>query len=234
MSALWAGCSQAHAERALRFCNLESGRAIQSSLVPNRAPAYLTPYARARGRRLRGARALLWMGRRDQLVRFEAMVRNCPLEGLRLLDVGCGPADLLGFLGTRGIQPAYYTGLEAQPWLVRAARRRRYPRCAIVTGDFVRDPETMSVGADVVIFSGSLNLLSSRQFYRSIRDGWAATRRWLVFNFLSSPELADAPWLTWHRPSSVRAFARRLGAEVRLDDGYEPGDCTAVLRRRGP
>jgi hypothetical protein len=32
----------------------------------------------------------------------------------------------------------------------------------------------------------------------------------------------------------VRAFARRLGAEVRLDESYEPGDCTAVLRRRGP
>src|SRR5882672_8854938 len=59
---------------------------------------YLRPYARARGRKERGARALLWMGRRDQLVRFEAIVRDCPLEGLRLLDVGCGPADLLGFL----------------------------------------------------------------------------------------------------------------------------------------
>ena len=69
----------------------------------------------------------------------------------------------------------------------------------------------MSVGADVVIFSGSLNLLSSRQFYRSIRDGWAATRGWLAFNFLCSPELADAPWLTWHRPASVLAFAAAPG-----------------------
>ena len=47
--------------------------------MPDRPAAYLTPYARARGRKLRGARALLWMGRRDQLVRFEAIVRNCSL-----------------------------------------------------------------------------------------------------------------------------------------------------------
>jgi hypothetical protein len=202
--------------------------------MPDRAPAYLTPYARARGRKVRGARALLWMGRRDQLVRFEAIARLCPLEGLHLLDVGCGPADFLGFLRKRGIAPAHYTGLEAQPWLVQAARRRRYPACTMVTGDFVRDPETMSVGADVVIFSGSLNLLSSRQFYQAVRDGWSATRGWLVFNFLCSSGLADAPWLTWHRRASVRAFAEGLGAEVHLDDTYEPGDCTAVLRRSGP
>jgi SAM-dependent methyltransferase len=202
--------------------------------MPERAASYLTPYARARGRKMRGARALLWMGRRDQLVRFEAIVRNCPLQGRHVLDVGCGPADLLGDLRKRAIAPAHYTGLEAQPWLVRAARRRRYERCSIVTGDFVRHPETMSVGADVVIFSGSLNLLSSRQFYRSLREAWAATGGSLVFNFLCSPELSNAPWLTWHRRASVRAFAEGLGAEVALDDGYEPGDCTAVMRRREP
>jgi SAM-dependent methyltransferase len=200
----------------------------------DRAAPYLTPYARARGRKLRGARALLWMGKRDQVVRFEAIVRNVRLEGQHVLDVGCGPADLLGYLHKRAIAPAHYTGLEAQPWLVSAARRRRYERCSIVTGDFVRHPETMSVGADVVIFSGSLNLLPSRQFYRSLREAWAAAGRCLVFNFLCSPGLADAPWLTWHRRASVRAFAEGLGAEVRLDDGYEPGDCTAVMRRRGP
>ena len=50
----------------------------------------------------------------------------------------------------------------------------------------------------------------------------------------AAPELSDAPWLTWHRRAHVRAFAEGLGAEVQLDDGYEPGDCTAVMRKRGP
>lgn len=201
--------------------------------MPDRAAAYLKPYSRARRRKARGARALLWVGRRDQLVRFEAIVRACPFRGRRVLDVGCGPADLLRYLHRRGVVPAHYVGLEAQPWLVRAARRRRYPNCSIVEGDFVKDPATMAVGADVVIFSGSLNLLSSRQFYRSLREAWAATRRWLVFNFLSSPELADAPFLVWHRRAAVVAFARRLGAIVRVHEAYEAGDCTVVMRKRG-
>jgi SAM-dependent methyltransferase len=200
--------------------------------MAERAPFYLEPYSRARRRKAKGARALLWVGRRDQIVRFEAIVKACPLAGRRVLDVGCGPGDLLGFLRRRGIRPAHYVGLEAQPWLVRAARRRDYVSSTIVEGDFVKDPEKLRVGAEVVIFSGSLNLLSSRQFYRSLGQAWAAAGRLLVFNFLCSPELSNAPWLTWHRRAAVLAFARGLGAEVRLDDGYEPGDCTAVMRKR--
>ena len=177
-------------------------------------------------------RALLWDGRHDQTVRFEAIVRACPLDGLHVLDVGCGPADLLGFLRQRGIFPSHYTGLEAQPWLARAARRRRYPNCSIVEADFVKDPGALRVGADVVVFSGSLNLLSSRQFYRSVRHGWQATKGWLAFNFLCSPDLAGARWLTWHRRSAVLALAARLGAVIRTEDGYEAGDCLVVMRKR--
>src|SRR5262249_53805781 len=118
----------------------------------------------------------------------------------------------------------------------RAARRRRLERCTIVQADFVRHPEALRVGADVVVFSGSLNLLSSRAFYRSLARAWAAAGRWLAFNFLFSPALPGDPWLPWHRPAAVMAFARRLPgvAAVRRIEGYEPGDCTIVVRRTRP
>jgi methyltransferase family protein len=196
-----------------------------------RRPAYLAPYARARQRKLRGARALLWVGPRDQRIRFEAIVRNCPLEGRRILDVGCGPADLLGFLRKKGIAPAHYTGLEAQDWLVKSARRRRYPDCTIVRADFVADPGPLSAGADIIVFSGSLNLLPSPAFYRTLHAAWAAAREALVFNFLSTPELANAIWLYWHPRAAVLRLARRLSADVRVDDAYEAGDCTVVMRK---
>jgi hypothetical protein len=145
--------------------------------------------------------------------------------------VGCGRADLLAYLRARGTVPAHYVGLEAQPWLARAARRKGYPNCVIRVADFVRQPETLHALASVVIFSGSLNFLPRRLFYRSLRHAWAATRRQVVFNFLSSPELSGASSLVWHRKDAVVAFARRLGAVVRVDDGYEPGDCTVVMTK---
>lgn len=196
-----------------------------------KSPRYLRPYRHPRVRADRGVGALLWEDLHAQQVRFQALARNCPFRGRRILDVGCGRADFLDFLLEIGQAPSSYVGLEAQPWLARAARRKGHRGASIVEGDFLAEPGKLLVDAQVVVFSGSLNFLSSRQFYRALRLGWAAASESLAFNFLCSSDLA-APPLTWHRRRSVAAFARRLGVVPRLDDAYEPGDCTVVLTRR--
>ncbi|HEX4959315.1 MAG TPA: class I SAM-dependent methyltransferase [Thermoanaerobaculia bacterium] len=195
-------------------------------------PSYLFPYHEARENGAKGIDALLWTGEEAQRIRFEAIARAFPLAGTKILDAGCGRADLLGYLLQRGIVPACYTGLEMLPATARSARRKRYPRCTIRTGDFVRQPEKLQVEADVVIFSGSLNTLTGREFYRTLRAAWAAAGRGLVFNFLSSHFWCGEDWLYWHRLSSVLACCRSLG-ETRFDDRYLVGDCTVAVRRRG-
>jgi hypothetical protein len=150
-----------------------------------------------------------------------------------VLDVGCGKADFFDFLIRRGVVPARYTGLEAQRWLARAARGKRRPaEASIVEADFVKQPAKLRVGADAIVFSGSLNLLSAARFYSTLEHAWSATRTWLAFNFLTSPALAADEYLMWRRRDSVVAFARRLGGVVRVDDGYEHGDCTIAMRKR--
>ena len=196
-------------------------------------PFYLYPYHEARQQGAKGFDALLWSSREGQRVRFDAIARLCPLAGRRILDVGCGRADLLGYLLERGIVPAHYTGLEMIPASVRAARRKKYERCEIVAADFVREPEKLQVGADVVVFSGSLNTLTRPRFYRTLRAAWAATGQWLVFNFLSSRNWCGEEWLTWHRRQTVLAFCRSLGGEPRFDESYLDGDCTVAVRKPG-
>ncbi len=195
-------------------------------------PFYLYPYHQAREQGARGFDALLWASREGQRVRFEAIAQLCPLAEKRILDVGCGRADLLGYLLESGIVPAHYMGLDGISASLRAARRRKYARCEILrAADFVRKPEALQVGADVVIFSGTLNTLSRPQFYRTLRAAWAAAGEALVFNFLSSHFWCGADWLSWHRRSTVLAFCRSLGGEVSFDEGYLHGDCTVAVRR---
>lgn len=194
-------------------------------------PFYLFPYHEARVNGARGFDALLWSSREGQHIRFDAIARICPLAGRRLLDVGCGQADLLGFLLERGMAPAHYTGLEMISASVRAARRRNYEQCAIVKGDFVRRPETMRVGAEVVIFSGSLNTLSRQPFYDTLRAAWEAAGSCLVFNFLDSQSWCGEDWLYWYPRDEVLAFCRGLGGEVHVDASYLNGDCTIAVRR---
>ena len=192
-------------------------------------PAYLLPYERAAARG--GVRSMLFPDQRAQEIRFDAIVRNCALGGRRVLDVGCGRADLLGYLRACGSWPSHYTGVEAQATLAAEARDRRYANCSIREGDFVREPSLLDAGADAVVLSGSLNLLEAAEFYRVLRAAWAATRESLVFNFLCSPRLAGAPWLVWRPLGPVARFARSLSASVRVDAGYEAGDCTIALTR---
>jgi SAM-dependent methyltransferase len=194
-------------------------------------PFYLRPYQNARDHGVKGFQALLWSSREGQAVRFEVIARALDLTGRTLLDVGCGRADLLVHLLERGTAPAHYTGLEMMPAAIRSARRRRLADCRIVAGDFVREPETMAVGAEVVVFSGSLNTLSRPQFYRTLTAAWAVARRALAFNFLCSRFWCGEDWLTWHRKQTVLAFCRSLGGEPRAVDGYLRGDCTILMER---
>ncbi|MFY9820752.1 MAG: methyltransferase domain-containing protein [Thermoanaerobaculia bacterium] len=196
-------------------------------------PAYLFPYHDARQHGAKGIDALLWTSRAGQRIRFDVIARICPLAGKRILDVGCGRADLLGHLLARGIVPAHYTGMEMIPATLRSARRQGYENCAIVATDFVREPEKLKVGADVVIFSGSLNTLASSQFYGALRAAWAAAGQWLVFNFLSSKYWCGEEWIHWHRRQTVLDFCRSLGGEPRFECGYLTGDCTIAVKKPG-
>jgi SAM-dependent methyltransferase len=196
-------------------------------------PFYLLPYHEARQQGAKGIHALLWTSKEGQVMRFDVIARNCPLAGMRILDVGCGRADLLGYLLERGIVPAHYTGMEMIPETIRSARRQKYERCTIVAADFVREPEKLQVGADVVVFSGSLNTLTRPQFYRVLRAAWAAAGQWLVFNFLSSKYWCGEEWLNWHRRQTVLDFCRSLGGEPRFEAGYLIGDCTVAVKKPG-
>lgn len=149
-----------------------------------------------------------------------------------MLDVGCGRADLLDYLHQREIMPNDYVGLEAVDELVLAAEAKRHPNCRIIRADFIAEARRLFVGADVVVFSGSLNTLNRQEFFLSVRRAFDACADAVAFNFLSSPALAGKDYLTWHHPDDVLAFARSIGAEVSSLDDYLDGDCTLLLRRQ--
>ncbi len=196
-------------------------------------PAYLKPYLAAARRFGSGFGSLLWASPRTQALRFDALIRAAgadALRGRRVLDVGCGRADLLDHLHRRRVDPGRYVGIEAVEDLAAAVERK--PAAAVVRGDFVRRPELMAAaGADAVLISGALNTMDAGDFYRSVRSAFEASGVVLAFNFLSSPALAAAAHLTWHRPADVRAFAATLSPDVGYWDDYLNGDATVAVRR---
>ena len=199
------------------------------AMPENAAAAYLEPYVQAARQWGAGFQALLWASTKTQRARFEAIRRIHPLAGKSVLDAGCGRADLMGYLLDRGTHPADYIGLEAVETLAAAAEDRRYPDTRIIRGDFVSEPAKLFVGADVVVFSGSLNTMQDDLFYRTLNRAYDATAQAVVFNFLASPGLAGKDFLVWHRQPDVMSFARKAADEVHVLADYLPGDVTVAM-----
>jgi SAM-dependent methyltransferase len=195
------------------------------------APAYLRPYLDAVGRHGARFESLLWANPSAQAARFGALARWCELEDRVVLDAGCGRADFLQYLLEQGIKPAKYFGIEAVEELAAAAERKNPPWAVIIRGDFIDEPAILGRNAQVIVFSGSLNTLSSDEFYQTLRLGWEFTQSELAFNFLCSPRLASAKHLTWHRMADVLELAYSLTGDVAVDDSYRNGDCTIVMRK---
>jgi SAM-dependent methyltransferase len=194
---------------------------------------YLLPYLQAAERHRGAFGSLLWASPKTQRTRFDAIRRAYDLQGKSVLDAGCGRGDFLEFLQERNIHPADYIGLEAVESLANAAEARQYPAARILRGDFVKEPAGLFVGAEVVVFSGSLNTLHETAFYQTLRRAYDAAAEAVVFNYLSSPALAGKEYLTWHQPRRVDSFVRRLAGTVTVIDDYLQGDCTVAMIRNG-
>jgi len=85
--------------------------AVPKSVMPKpiapAIPFYLLPYHEARQHGAKGFDALLWTSREGQRLRFDTIARLCPLHERKIVDAGCGRADLLGRLLELGIVPAH-------------------------------------------------------------------------------------------------------------------------------
>lgn len=163
-------------------------------------PSYLAPYLDALDAHGATFEATLWNSREWQQRRFEVLAAMADLRDRHILDCGCGLGDLAEFLTRRAIAYASYTGLEALPELVAAARRRNLPRANFVGADFVAEERAMCCECDApaacatgasaaagapskpgahapptaIIFCGSLNTIEPARALATLEHAWKA------------------------------------------------------------
>ena len=192
-------------------------------------PSYLEPYQAASRKYGAGFGSLLWASPKTQAVRFKALLQAVPIDGLNVMDVGCGRADLFQYMLATRRYPRSYVGVEGVEALALAAENKHYPNCRIVRGDFVESPSLLDDAADVLLYSGSLNTMDSRLFYACIGAGFVAAKQAMAFNFLCSPLLAGASHLAWHPADEVVDFCRQLCGRIEFSNQYMRGDATIAL-----
>lgn len=162
--------------------------------------SYLQPYEDATRRQGPGFESQLWMSREAQDTRFGVLCDLGRFEGRVVADLGCGVGDFPIYIQKHRPDafPKSYIGIEGVHAMAEHARERiadeGIGRTLIEVGDFVADeslPDLLvtDAGAEVFVFSGSLNTLAQERALVVLGRFWDALqssgRGTLMFNFLS-------------------------------------------------
>lgn len=180
-------------------------------------------------------RGLGFRNRSSQEKRFQALLRLGDFAGRRLLDVGCGFADLLQFLHDRGIQPIY-SGIDVcEPMISRC--RERYPASArrFTVADVLEF--TPVEQPDFVVASGIFGLDSPgtrERIQPTLERMFEWSRVGVAVNFLSRCSPAPAEARVYLDPPEALAMALEITPAACLDHAYLPNDFTIFLYKTPP
>ena len=166
---------------------------------------YLDPYRQSEAQYGSSFEVTLWANETAQKLRFDIFTQMCDLSGKRIVDAGCSRGDLAAYLLDRSVDFESYMGVDGLSDVIAFAEQRNLPRCSFHAGDFLVEPELLSVSnPQVICISGSLNTMTDKQVLTALESAWAATDETLLFNFLPDLARLQAPQQT--------SPARRLNA----------------------
>lgn len=186
-------------------------------------------------------RTLGWDSRRSQETRFAVAAESMQLAGRQILDIGCGLADLCGFLRGQAVQVANYRGIDINPDLLEACRLR-YPDCTFERRNILLEPSA-GEEADIVAMFGVLNFrfreFDNETFAREmIARAFALCREGLIVDMLSAERNTAYPaedFVYYYDPAAMLRFALTLTAHVTLRHDYPSipqREFMLVLRKR--
>ena len=167
----------------------------------------------------------------SQYAKFAVLSDSVPLQGKRLLDVGCGFADFADFLSRRN-PPASYTGWDITQGMVEQAAKL-HPELEIRHANILTYETDQTF--DVVMANGIFYLLGDEAWplmQAIVRRMFALAGDVVAFNSLSAWATDKEPGEFYADPGAVLEYCRTLTPLVALRHDYHTRDFTVVLRKQ--
>lgn len=176
-------------------------------------------------------RALDWGSRESQLKRFEVLADIGIAAGDRILDVGCGLADLNTWLLEHrpGVE---YSGIDLTPGMVQRALAR-FPN-ATISNKTIFDLGSPSKSFDYLVASGIffLRKINPRQYMEStIKHMFNYAAKGIAFNSLSSWAYCKEEGEFYADPAETMCFCKTISPYVVMRHDYHLSDFTIYLYR---
>lgn len=177
--------------------------------------------------------SLAWESDYTQGIRFKVLSAIDNLDGMRILDVGCGKADLYSYFGTENISVDYY-GIDLASDLISLAKKN-YPGINIFYRDFLGDGHLPEI--DYALSSGVANLKTPNnlKYLESvIRKMFSIAKKGAAVNMLTSyaPENKQDTGMYFYSPEQMLKFALKLTPHVILRHDYLHNDFTLYLYKQ--
>jgi len=177
-----------------------------------------------------------WESEEAQRLRFDMLLSAVDLEGMELLDVGCGTGNLLEHIISKGIN-VEYTGVDLLDKMIDRAKSKGLAG-EFIHADIFEDRIFENESFDVIYTSGIFNLDLGNNIdflKRAIGLFLDLSRQYVVFNLLhrDSPDREDKYFYT--SPDEVgellEEYSDRI-ENVQFIEAYLKNDFTVVIRKK--
>ena len=165
------------------------------------------------------AQALGWRDQKQQWLRFDILSQIAPLQGAKILDVGCGFGDFYLYLKERGIQ-VEYVGYDIVPSLLDIAMEQ-HPDARFELCDITIEAPTEKF--DYVFSSGILNhkIEDNMAFARTlITKCFEHATKGAAINMMTSYVDFRDEYLYYYSPEEIFSFVKSLTRFVTVRHDY--------------
>lgn len=174
-------------------------------------------------------RALDWGSRESQQKRFEVLAGIGVTKGDRILDVGCGLADLNAWLIEHrpGVD---YSGIDLTPGMVEKAQAR-FPNAKIMNKTIF--DEDLPIGPFDYLFASGIFVFRQEgpenYLFSTIEMMYSLCDKGISFNSLSFWASEKSPGEFYADPGNVINFCKKLSHRIVLRHDYHPADFTVYM-----
>ncbi len=178
-----------------------------------------------------GPKALQWTSTAAADLRYKELVADIEIEGMTILDVGCGFGDIIPYLAKK-TDKFVFTGVDIVPEFVKVAIKN-YPQHQFLVNNYFDNP--IDKKFDVVMSSGALNSNIKNPYRyrkRAIKTMFDHAKKGLVFNmagFSPQPKNREGSRVYYANSQKILKYCLSLSSRVIYRHHYHPKDFTIVM-----
>jgi SAM-dependent methyltransferase len=179
--------------------------------------------------------SLNWLDLKSQNKRFENILNLININNKKIIDIGCGFADLLKYIQENKINFKEYTGTDINPNFINQCKKLYPERNFFINNLFNEDlpKDNCDIAIMVGMLSYKFKSFDNNHFIKEvINKAFSSVKETLIFDMQSSitnPDYPTAEHIHYQNPGEILDFALSLTPYVSIKHDYMPNPAREFL-----